>query len=195
MTPAASHTRRMRFPVQSRPGSRPNETPRRLSIYRPLNRLLAVLNRAVQVKLASHDPAGQDWLNVSMRRLLPQIRLNAPCRSQRRLRAFSALLALPLLVCSPSRLVAASFTATLDRETVTVGESATLSLKFEGGEPKQIPSPPPIANLHVESGGSSRNISIVQGQYSSSISQTFTLTPTQPGDYTIPSLQAQIGGQ
>jgi len=100
-----------------------------------------------------------------------------------------------LVACFPSRLVAASFTATLDRETVTVGESATLSLKFEGGDPRQMPSLPPIANLHVASGGSSRNISIVNGQYSSSISQTFTLTPTQPGDYAIPSLQAQIGGQ
>jgi hypothetical protein len=105
-----------------------------------------------------------------------------------------ALLAL-LLGCIPARLLAASFTATLDRETITVGESATLSLKFEGGEPNQMPSPPPIANLHVESGGRSKNISIVNGQYSSSISQTFTLTPTQPGDYTIPSLQAQVGGQ
>jgi hypothetical protein len=129
-----------------------------------------------------------------MQRLLSQIRSNAPSRSQQRLRAASVLLAL-LLSCSPARLVAASFTATLDRETITVGESATLSLKFEGGEPKQMPSPPPIANLHVESGGSSRNISIVNGQYSSSISQTFTLTPTQPGDYTIPPLQAQVGGQ
>ena len=95
----------------------------------------------------------------------------------------------------PTMLGAASFTATLDRETVTVGESATLSLKFEGGEPKQMPSPPPIANLQVTGQGSSRNISMDNGHFSSSLSQNFALTPTQPGVYTIPALQAQVGGQ
>ena len=129
-----------------------------------------------------------------MRRLLAHIRLSAPDRSQQRLRVAFALPAL-MLWGSPSMLGAASFTATLDRETVTVGESATLSLKFEGGEPKQMPSPPPIANLQVTSEGSSRNISMVNGQFSSSVSQNFALTPTQPGTYTIPALQAQIGGQ
>jgi hypothetical protein len=129
-----------------------------------------------------------------MRRFLSQVGSNAPGRSQQRLRSAFPLLAL-LLWCLPSILGAASFTATLDRETVTVGESLTLSLKFEGGEPKQMPSPPPIANLQVTSEGSSRNISIVNGQFSSSVSQNFTLTPTQPGDYTIPALRAEVGGQ
>jgi hypothetical protein len=129
-----------------------------------------------------------------MRRLLPRIGLNAPNRSQPRLRAAFVLLAV-LLGGSPSLLRAASFTATLDRETVTVGESATLSLKFEGGEPRQMPSPPPIPNLQVNSAASSRNINIVKGQFSSTISQDFALTPTRPGDYTIPALRAEVGGQ
>ena len=133
-------------------------------------------------------------MNVSMPRLLPQVRFRVPGRSQPALRPGVALLAM-LLGCAPSLLAAASFTATLDRETITVGESAVLTLKFEGGEPRQIPAPPALANLQVENGGNSRNISIVNGQFSSTISQIYTLTPTQPGDYVIPSLRAEIGGQ
>ena len=129
-----------------------------------------------------------------MRRLLPRVKLNAPGRSQPRLRPAFALLAL-LLWWAPSILLAASFTATLDRETITVGESAILSLKFEGGEPRQMPAPPAIANLQIVGEGSSRNISILNGQVSSTVSQNFTLTPTQPGDFTIPSLRAEVGGQ
>jgi hypothetical protein len=129
-----------------------------------------------------------------MRRLVSRIGSNAPGRSSSGLRFAFALVAL-LLWCSSAITFAASFTATLDRETVTVGESATLSLKFEGGEPKQMPSLPPIPNLQISSEASSRNISIINGQFSSSVSQNLTLTPTQPGDYTIPAMRAEVGGQ
>src|SRR2546430_2491677 len=64
------------------------------------------------------------------------------------LRLAIALLAI-LPWFGPLPLSAASFTATLDRETVAVGESATLSLSFEGGEPKSIPVPPAIPNLQI----------------------------------------------
>jgi hypothetical protein len=92
-------------------------------------------------------------------------------------------------------LLAATFTATLDRDTVTVGESATLTLQFEGGDPKSVPVPPSIPNLQMADSGNSRNFTIVNGQASSSFSQNFALTPTQPGEYTIPALQANVGGQ
>ena len=36
---------------------------------------------------------------------------------------------------------AASFTASLDRDTITLGEQATLSLTFEGGQSKNVPTP------------------------------------------------------
>jgi len=115
-------------------------------------------------------------------------------RSPAGLRFLLALIVL-LAWCAPAILRAASFTATLDRETVAVGETATLTLKFEGGQPKSIPTPPPQANLQMSGQGSSRNISIIDGQYSASISQNFALTPTQPGVYTIPGLKAEVDGQ
>ena len=129
-----------------------------------------------------------------MRRLLSRIKLNVRGPSRRGLRPAFALLAV-LLGFTPSILGAASFTATLDRETVTVGETATLSLKFEGGEPRQMPGLPAIANLQITSEGSSRNISILNGQVSSTVSQNLSLTPTQPGDFIIPALRAEIDGQ
>jgi hypothetical protein len=129
-----------------------------------------------------------------MRTLSRRVRLDVPGRSQQWLRSVLPLLAL-LFGCLPQPLLAATFTATLDRDTISLGESATLSLKFEGGEPKQIPSLPAIANLQVGSEGSSRNISFVNSQVSSTVSQTFVLTPTQPGDFTIPSLRAEVNGQ
>jgi hypothetical protein len=43
--------------------------------------------------------------------------------------------------------------------------------------------------------GSSRNINIDNGQFSVSIVQNFALTPTQPGEFVIPALKAEIGGQ
>jgi hypothetical protein len=125
---------------------------------------------------------------------MPRDSSQAPGRSQGWLRLVLAVLAV-WLGLGPSRLAAASFTATLDRETVTVGESAILTLKFEGGEPKQMPAPPAIANLQIAGEGSSRSYSLINGQMSSSISQNFTLTPTQPGDYVIPGFRAEVGGQ
>ncbi|HOC57660.1 MAG TPA: BatD family protein [Verrucomicrobiota bacterium] len=129
-----------------------------------------------------------------MRRLSSWIRSNPRSRSRQGLGRAFALLA-GLLWLAPSLLGAPSFTATLDRESVTVGESATLTLQFEGGEPKSVPAPPNLPNLQVSGGGSSRNISITNGQYSASISQTFLLTPTQPGEFVIPALQAEGGGR
>src|SRR3954447_16846242 len=101
-----------------------------------------------------------------------------------------------LLLCFvASSLFGATFTATLDRDTITVGDTATLTLKFEGGDPKAVPMPPEIPNLQIGDAGNGRNITIINGETSSSFSQNFTLTPTQPGDFDIPALRAEVGGQ
>ena len=127
-----------------------------------------------------------------MRRLSSWIKLNPRSRSRAGLRLLFALLA---LCPTPCALRAASFTATLDRETVTVGETATLSLTFEGGEPRSMPAPPQLPNLQIAGSGTSHNMRIENGQVSASIVQNYALTPTQPGEFLIPALQAQIGAQ
>ena len=90
---------------------------------------------------------------------------------------------------------AATFTASLDRDTITLGESATLSLTFEGGTPDNIPMPSGIANLQVTEGGTSTQFQFVNGQSSSTVTHSFHLTPRQPGDYTIPGLSVEVDGQ
>ena len=129
-----------------------------------------------------------------MQRSMPCDSTEAPDRSQGWLRLVIALLAAALWLL-PAGLDAASFTATLDRETLTLGESAVLTLKFEGGEPRQLPTPPALPNLQVAGEGSSRSYSLINGQMSSSTSQNFTLTPTQAGDFVIPAFRAEVGGQ
>lgn len=90
---------------------------------------------------------------------------------------------------------AATFTATLDRDTVTLGENATLSLSFVGGTPRTVPTPQDIPNLQIDFSGNSQEITTINGQFSATISYNFTITPRQPGDYTIPALTAEVGGE
>ena len=109
----------------------------------------------------------------------------------RRALAFSVA----LLSLSPSALPAATITATLDHDTVSVGDTAVLTLQIEGGEPKSVPSFPAIPNLQVSGPSTSRQVSIVNGQVSSTFSFNYTLAPTQPGEFNIPALQANVDGQ
>jgi BatD DUF11 like domain len=91
---------------------------------------------------------------------------------------------------------AANFTVSFDRNPITLGENAVLSLTFEGGPPAAVPSIPQIANLEISSPpGRTSQYTFVNGVTSTTESYTYTVTPTQPGDYTIPALTAQIGGQ
>ena len=90
---------------------------------------------------------------------------------------------------------AATFTAALDRSTVAIGESAVLSLTFEGSQPKSSPSLPNIPNLQITGQGTSQSYSFDNGVSSSTVTHTYALTPLQPGDYTIPTLGAIVDGK
>ncbi len=89
---------------------------------------------------------------------------------------------------------AASFTASLDRDTMTLGESATLSLTFEGGQSKNVPTPS-VPGLQIVNTGNSQNFSIINGAMSSTVTVTFSVTARQPGEFTIPALKADVNGQ
>ncbi|HLH53532.1 MAG TPA: BatD family protein [Verrucomicrobiae bacterium] len=90
---------------------------------------------------------------------------------------------------------AATFTASLDRDTITLGETATLSLTFEGGSPDNVPMPPANPNLQVVEGGTSTQFKFINGQSSSTITHSFRLIPRQPGDYTIPAMTVDVSGE
>ncbi len=100
-----------------------------------------------------------------------------------------SLFLFPCLVC------AATFTAALDRDTITLGESATLSLTFSGTQSQNAPNLPAIPNLQLSYVGPSSQFSFINGQVSSTITHNFTVTPKQAGDFTIPAFQVTIGGE
>ena len=90
---------------------------------------------------------------------------------------------------------AVTFTASLDRPVINLGESATLSLVFDGGQPDADPSPGEVPNLQISYLGPSRQFSVFNGQASSSVTYNFRITPKQIGDYVIPSVTAEVSGQ
>lgn len=113
-------------------------------------------------------------------------------RHGRALRCAVWLMALVAAVLPAS---AVTFTASLDRDTITFGESVGLSLTFDGAQPEGTPTIPSIPNLQIAYNGPSSQISFVNGQVSSKITHNFTVTPRQPGDYTIPPLRYDVAGQ
>ncbi len=91
---------------------------------------------------------------------------------------------------------AASFTATLDRDTITLGESAQLALVFEGGQPDNMPAPSvPGLSFGRPNTTSSQNINFNTGQINSTISITYPVTAERIGRFIIPAITADVGGQ
>ncbi len=95
-----------------------------------------------------------------------------------------------------STLRATSFTATLDRDTITLGEQAMLSLTFDGGQPKNMPLPNvPGLFLGNPSTSSRQNIDFNSGQMNSIISITYPVRARRVGEFTIPAMTVDVNGQ
>jgi hypothetical protein len=105
------------------------------------------------------------------------------------------VLVLAGLCLGAATLDAATFTASLDRDTIALGESATLSLTFEDGSPRNVPMPSNVAGLQIAYVGPSSQFSYINGETKSTVTYNFTLTPRQAGDFAIPPLAADVGGQ
>ena len=105
--------------------------------------------------------------------------------------AFSFLAVLNFSVVAAD---AANFTASLDRDTIALGEQATLSLTFEGGQSRNIPTPN-VSGLQITQTGTSQNVSFVNGAMSSAVTVTFSVTARQTGEFTIPALTADVNSQ
>jgi hypothetical protein len=90
---------------------------------------------------------------------------------------------------------AASVTASLNRDTVTVGEAVTLSLVFEGVSPPTAPNLPPLNGLQFQGGISqSSQFTIVNGQASQRLNFDYTLVAQQVGEVIVPAMQMQVNG-
>lgn len=88
----------------------------------------------------------------------------------------------------------ASFTASLDRDTISLGETATLSLAFEGAQPNNVPTPN-VSGLQISQAGTSQNVSFVNGAMSSSVTVNFSVAPTRTGEFQIPAITVDVNGQ
>jgi tetratricopeptide (TPR) repeat protein len=85
---------------------------------------------------------------------------------------------------------APGFSTALDRDTIDFGETATFSLVFEDCSPQAEPSLPAIAGLEFSGGSMMESHSFVNGVSTASITYSFEVRPTRPGDFTIPALRA-----
>ena len=103
------------------------------------------------------------------------------------LACFLALLALPADA-------APQFQVSLDRDTINLGETATLSMTFSGGSPGGQPNVRPIAGINFGAWGTSEQMSIIGSQVTSVTVYTLELQPTRAGDFVIPSLMADVNG-
>jgi hypothetical protein len=90
---------------------------------------------------------------------------------------------------------AATFTASLDRTSIVMGDQVVLTLNFEGAKPDEIANPA-FDGVQMVSGVSSQT-SIVSTPSGQSINYVYTLqlTPTRTGDIVIPAITAKVNGK
>jgi len=90
---------------------------------------------------------------------------------------------------------AASFTASLDRAMMTLGDQATLSLKFDGVQPQDAPAMPNIPGLQFQYVGPSSAFSFINGQTSASVTFNYMVTAQRDGVFNIPAMRTTMNGQ
>lgn len=85
--------------------------------------------------------------------------------------------------------------AKLDRDTITLGESARLVLSFTDGDPNTPPVLPRIENLTIGFIGKSSSYSIINGRSISSVAYNYQVTAKQAAQYAIPAVTVVIGNE
>ena len=168
----------------------PNKISGELSIYR---RKTGPPSPWTKSNLAPRLRGRQKLADTAVAFLLCNLR-SIVSRDRRNWRFHFFLFVAGFLVLSTA-LQAATLKASLDRDTITFGESATLTLTFEGGEPQTGPDLPAVPNLQIASLGTSRQMTFINGQSSSTVSFNFRVMANQPGDYTIPAITTSVGNE
>jgi BatD DUF11 like domain len=91
---------------------------------------------------------------------------------------------------------AADFTASLDRDTITLGEQATLTLTFVGGQPTKLTSlNVPGLQFGNPSRSFSQNIDLNSGQVNAKLTLSYSVLPQHEGEFAIPALTAEVNGE
>jgi hypothetical protein len=88
-----------------------------------------------------------------------------------------------------------TFTAALDRDTLTLGESATLTLRFDGETPRNLPVLPNISGLAFGNPAQNSINMNINGVPSSILTLSYAVTPQRAGEFTIPPIAVDVNGQ
>ena len=109
-------------------------------------------------------------------------------------RAFLPFLFLALaLLCGKAQAQEITFKATVDRNSFAVGENIKLVLTLSNAQGRF--GDPDLGGLVIVQGPfESSAFNFINGRGSATISRTYLLTATQPGDYTIGPAKALVGG-
>lgn len=82
---------------------------------------------------------------------------------------------------------ALSVEARVDKTQLTLDDTVTFELAFDGS-PSADPALPPLPGFRVVSQGQSRNIQLVNGHMTQEVVFQYILEPTAPGRYTLPAI-------
>src|SRR5690606_27808369 len=89
-----------------------------------------------------------------------------------------------------------TITATLDRDTIGLGDSATLTITIEGGTGNEMPRIPAVPGLNITAaGGPSVRYEWTPGRQRVSTETSFNLTPSRLGRFTIGPVTATVGAE
>lgn len=104
----------------------------------------------------------------------------------------ASLLALGLSVF-PTR--AATLTATLDRDVIALGDTATLKVSIEGGNGQEAPRIPEVAGLQITAAGSGRSFTFENGRQTFTIENSYAVTARRIGEFRIGPVTVVAGGK
>jgi len=109
----------------------------------------------------------------------------------------NTIVLLLLLIVSGSYVFASNiqFEVTVDRKTVSMGESLQLNLSFHGTQNVPAPNIGKIEGFQVRYRGPSTRVSIVNGQVSSSVTHIYTLIPLKTGKFKIGPFSVVLEGK
>jgi hypothetical protein len=96
-----------------------------------------------------------------------------------------------------SEAFSANFTASIDRDSVVLGDQVVLTLKFENGQPQAPVNLPQVEGLQVIQSSVSQNSSMVvdNGVQSTVLTYSVALQPSRSGEFVIPPFRAKVNGQ
>ncbi len=85
--------------------------------------------------------------------------------------------------------------AEINKKQIVLGESARFTVTVEGSQSVEPPQAPAIDGLDFRYLGPSTQVSIINGQYSSSVAHAYSIFPMKAGTYRIPSLTVNADGK